>query len=122
LLQAENCRDDVEVSLLLTNDTTIHEYNRQYRNIDRPTDVLSFSQVEEGTPPSEATGLLGDIVISVETASRQAEARDKAAEDEMDMLTAHGLLHLLGYDDETPEGYDQMRGKVEVVLGVEAAR
>ena len=122
LLQAESCRDDVEVSLLLTDDTRIHEFNRQYRNIDRPTDVLSFSQVEEGTPPCEASGPLGDIVISVETASRQAEARDKAAEDEMDLLAGHGLLHLLGYDDETLEGADQMREKVEVVLGVEVAR
>jgi probable rRNA maturation factor len=122
LLRAECCRDEVEVSLLLTDDTRIHEFNRQYRNIDRPTDVLSFSQVQEGTTPSEASGLLGDIVISVETALRQAEARHKAGEDEMDLLAGHGLLHLLGYDDETPEGADQMRGKVEVVLGAEVAR
>jgi probable rRNA maturation factor len=122
LLQAETDQDDLEVSLLLTDDSHIHAYNRQYRNMDKPTDVLSFSHLEEGTLLSEAKGLLGDIVISVETAARQASARGKAAQDEMDLLAGHGLLHLLGYDDETQEGADLMRERVAAVLGDQIAR
>ncbi len=100
MLLAESCADSVEVSILLTNDAGITDLNREYRGIDTPTDVLSFSQVE-GEDVSAAPGepvLLGDVVISVETAQRQAMERGCALEDEMEVLLAHGLLHLLGYD------------------------
>ncbi|MDO8588782.1 MAG: rRNA maturation RNase YbeY [Armatimonadota bacterium] len=121
LLQAEGCPDDVEVSVLLTDDKRIQAFNRQYRNIDRPTDVLSFSQREDGTPPCRAGGLLGDVMISVETAVRQARERGKPVDDEIDLLAGHGLLHLLGYEDETEAGAEEMRNKVAAVLGVAIA-
>ncbi len=86
-----NCK--VEVSLLLTNDETIRELNNQYRSKDKPTDVLSF--------PMEDKLMLGDIVISIDTAKKQAEEREIALEREVAFLFIHGLLHLLGYDHET---------------------
>ena len=83
-----NCK--VEVSLLLTSDEIIKELNNQYRNKDKPTDVLSF--------PMEDKLMLGDIAISIDTAKKQAEEREIALEREVAFLFIHGLLHLLGYD------------------------
>ena len=119
MLQAEGCRDRVEVSLLLTNDERIHELNRQYRKVDRPTDVLSFSQIEQGRLACDAEGAIGDIVISVETARRQAVERGGDPDDEMDLLAAHGLLHLLGYEDDTEAGAEDIRRRETALLGVE---
>ncbi len=85
-------RIDFEVTLTLTGDAAIHALNRDYRKKDRPTDVLAFAQ-QEG--PSAPTGVLGDIVISVDTARRQAKRGLYA---ELAHLAAHGLCHLLGYD------------------------
>lgn len=102
LLQAEGYSEDTEVSILLTDDESIRILNRDYREIDAPTDVLSFSQTEG----EEITGdgnLLGDIVISVDTAQRQAKEQGHSLEEEMRMLLVHGLLHLLGYDHAEPE-------------------
>ncbi len=104
-----------EVSVALTDDETIRALNRDYRHQDRPTDVLSFSQRDRvpGTPslppPSGQAELLGDVVISVETASRQAAERGADPGDELALLVVHGILHLLGYDDETDEGAALMR-------------
>ena len=80
-------------------DQTIHELNRQYRNKDRPTDVLSFPLADEVCPT-----LLGDVVISIDTARRQARQRKRAFADELRALLIHGILHLLGYDHEVSEG------------------
>jgi len=89
---------DAELSVLLVSDAVIHRLNRDWRGKDRPTDVLSFSQLEgEGAPPG---GLLGDVVISVDTARRQAGARGVSLASESERLLIHGLLHLLGYDHE----------------------
>ncbi len=76
-------------------DQTIHELNRQYRNKDKPTDVLSFPLADEVCPT-----LLGDVVISIDTARRQARQRKRAFADELRALLIHGILHLLGYDHE----------------------
>jgi probable rRNA maturation factor len=106
---------DAEVSLLLTDDAEVQELNRRYRGKDRPTDVLSFAQQEclENTPlPPQISGaprLLGDVVISVDTAARQAAARGANLEEELALLTVHGILHLLGYEDETEAGAERMR-------------
>jgi rRNA maturation RNase YbeY len=83
---------DAELSILLVSDAEMQRLNRRWRGKNRPTDVLSF--------PQEADGLLGDVVISVETARRQAVAQRTTLGRETDRLLIHGLLHLLGYDHE----------------------
>lgn len=87
-------RADFEVALRLTTDAEIRVLNRDYRNKDRPTDVLAFAQ-REGPAGALHPGVLGDIVISVETARRQAKRGLYA---ELLHLASHGLCHLLGYD------------------------
>lgn len=87
--------NDYEISLLMTNDEVIREYNNQYRGKDKPTDVLSF--------PMEEDNILGDIAISYDTAKRQAEENEINIDRETAFLFIHGLLHLLGYDHETSE-------------------
>jgi probable rRNA maturation factor len=86
-----------EVALLLTGDRRIRRLNAQYRGMDTPTDVLSFPG-----PGGEAG--LGDIVISVETAERNARALGRTLVRELDVLALHGFLHVLGYDHETDDG------------------
>lgn len=121
LLQAEEFPQPAEVSILLTTDEHIHQLNRDYRGKDRPTDVLSFRQLEEEDSRDEYDELvmLGDVVISVETAARQAAQRNRPLDDEVSLLVVHGILHLLGYDDETDEGAEEMREHERAVLGLE---
>ncbi|MBQ1249518.1 MAG: rRNA maturation RNase YbeY [Selenomonadales bacterium] len=111
--------DLAEVSLMFTDDETIHEMNREYRGIDRPTDVLSFA-LEEGEEEEIYGGpeenLLGDIIISVETATRQAEEYGHSVEREMAFLALHGMLHLLGYDHMEEEERQEMRAQEEAIL------
>jgi probable rRNA maturation factor len=98
----------LEVNLILTTDQRIQELNRDYRDQDKPTDVLSFSQIEGGSAfvaaPRGALAL-GDIIISVETAARQAKG---SLLDELRLLAVHGSLHLLGYDHETDDDEARM--------------
>lgn len=105
LLRAEGQAEDTEVSILLTDDAYIAQLNSQYRHVEGPTDVLSFSQTEgDDEPiPGMEDNVLGDVVISVETAQRQAAEQANSLESEMDMLLVHGLLHLLGYDHAEPD-------------------
>lgn len=108
-----------EVSLVLSDDSYIHQLNRQYRGKDCPTDVLSFA-LNEGEEPEVIDGpeenLLGDIIISIETAVRQAQEYGHSLEREMAFLVLHGMLHLLGYDHETEEDRNEMRQEEEYVL------
>ncbi|MDE3074602.1 MAG: rRNA maturation RNase YbeY [Chloroflexota bacterium] len=101
----------MDVSLLITTDERVHELNREYRQIDQPTDVLSFSQQEGGLafvqPPTPVANL-GDIVISIETANRQAAEEGRSLQDEMVHLAVHGTLHLLGYDHQTDQEEAEM--------------
>ena len=108
LLRQENASPNVEISLLLCDDATIQGLNARHRGFDKPTDVLSFAQ---GDPE-----LLGDIVISLETAARQAEAAGWPLTSESALLAVHGTLHLLGYDDETVSGAEQMQTKTRAAL------
>lgn len=92
---------DAEVSVTLTDDAHIHVLNRDYRGVDRPTDVLSFALTESEEPAiidAPCSVLLGDLVISLERAAAQAEEYGHSFLRELSFLTVHGMLHLLGYD------------------------
>jgi probable rRNA maturation factor len=91
---------EVELSLTLVNDREITKLNQQYLARNYPTDVLAFS-MKEGEFGEVNPYLLGDVVISVETAKKQAEAKGHSLEEELSLLIIHGILHLLGYDHET---------------------
>jgi len=86
-----------EVALVLTRDPAVRELNARYRGKDKPTDVLSF-------PGPGGTAGLGDIVVSVDTAERNARRRGRTLQRELDVLALHGFLHVLGYDHETDDG------------------
>ena len=103
-----------ELSLVLVSDRVMHDLNRDWRGKDRPTDVLAFAQNEAGPAPD---GLLGDVVISVDTARRQATSLGHSLVVEVDRLLVHGLLHLLGYDHErSPAEARRMQRKERAVL------
>jgi len=110
-----------EVSVLLTDDVDIKQLNRDYRGIDAPTDVLAFS-MREGEDGDVNPSLLGDLVVSLETAARQASTTDGVSgthgslETETAVLTVHGILHLLGYDHQTQEEAEIMFEKQESIF------
>ena len=126
-LDAERISVPCEINVLVTNDAGIHLINKTSRDIDRPTDVLSFPmfQLEAGNPPTDweeyqdpMTGLvpLGDMCISLERAKAQAAEFGHSPRREVGYLTIHSMLHLLGYDhlDEGPQK-KQMRGREEAI-------
>ena len=116
---------------MLADDESISILNGQYRGIDGPTDVLSFSQREssvlgwdfkshpntEESHPDTEENLLGDVMISVETALRQASERGADLDSEIDVLLVHGLLHLLGHDHAEPEEAEAMFARQTELLG-----
>jgi probable rRNA maturation factor len=98
ILSDLGCRDS-ELSILLVDDDEMQRLNREYLCRDRPTNVLAFA-MREGKDPYLNPALLGDVVVSSETAQREALQRDVTLEEEMALLLVHGILHLLGYDHE----------------------
>jgi probable rRNA maturation factor len=98
---------DAELSVLLTDDRTIRDLNRAHRGKDKPTDVLAFPlDLEDGDNGAAEAGdgsgaVLGDVVISLDTAARQARSRNRELLAEVRFLLAHGVLHLVGYDHAT---------------------
>lgn len=120
VLELEGFEGSAEVSVTFVDNERIHELNKQYRNIDRETDVLSFPLGENGEYDVNLdTGakMLGDIVISIEKAFEQAELYNHPLQREIGFLTVHSMLHLLGYDHENG-GLEEvhMREKEETVL------
>ena len=111
--------ETAEVSITLTDNVYIHELNMKYRNIDRPTDVLSFA-LNEGEEPEIVDGpvvnMLGDIIISVERATEQAAEYGHSIEREIAFLTVHGMLHLLGYDHMEETDRVEMRKEEDYVM------
>ena len=108
-----------ELSILLTDDEMIHRLNFEHRGKDKPTDVLSFPLMD---PDDEQLGTLedsalGDVVISLDTAQRQASNRGADLESEVARLLAHGLLHLLGYDHQTDTEEAEMKAMEDKLLG-----
>jgi len=121
--------EDGEVDLTFVDDEAIHELNREYRGIDRPTDVLSFAmhevtndeleiiyELDEGEEPGNVPDVLGDIIISVPRAKLQSEEYGHSLERELGFLFVHGFLHLLGYDHQDEASEAEMMGKQEAVL------
>ncbi len=115
---------EAELSILLCDDATIHELNRDFRRKNKPTDVLAFA-MREGEGGELAGGILGDVVISVETARRQAAERGHAIASEIVFLLAHGLLHLVGFDHRNDAEERVMNAQtsklVDVAMGRRAA-
>jgi probable rRNA maturation factor len=105
---------DAELSIVLCDDPFIRELNRDYRGKDRATDVLSFEQ-DGGSRADGGVRMLGDVVISTQTAARQAKARRCSLLDETTSLLAHGVLHLLGWDHETPADAHAMAERAEAL-------
>lgn len=108
-----------ELGLRLTNDAEIQSLNAQYRQKDQPTDVLAFAALEVDYPqPEESTDplYLGDLVISLDTAQKQAEERGHLLREELAWLAAHGLLHLLGWDHPDEESLQDMLHQQEALL------
>ena len=130
VLELENCPDDSQVNLVLTDNSGIHEVNRQFRGIDAPTDVLSFPMIPFETPADyqildqdesffdldTEELLLGDIMISAERVISQAEDYGHSIKREFCFLVAHSMLHLLGYDHMVPEEAAIMEQKQEAAL------
>ena len=103
LLSQRLLLDRQTFTIVLVNDQAIRRLNRDFRNQNKPTDVLSFPSDQDDLAHLDKAGL-GDIIISVETAGRQAFARHHSLEQELCVLVIHGLLHLLGYDHEVDRG------------------
>lgn len=121
-LDYEQYENPIEVSVTFTDNEKIRELNRKFRGIDRATDVLSFPlfdfEGETDEPPvDELLGMLGDIVLSLEQAKKQAEEYGHSFEREAAFLTVHSMLHLLGYDHETSkEDEADMRRRQSEIL------
>ena len=107
--------EDCEVSVFLVDDVEIRRLNKLYRNIDRPTDVLAFA-MREGVDGDLNREILGDVVISLPTAKRQASAYGHSFEAEILLLASHGVLHLLGYDHGEKEDMLAMQEKQKKTL------
>ena len=108
-----------EASVTLTNNEYIHTLDKQYRGIDRPTDVLSFALNESEEPDVEDgpdVNVLGDLVISVERAKEQAADYGHSVKREIAFLTVHGMLHLLGYDHMEEEDRIEMEAEQRFVM------
>ena len=136
-LDYENCPYEAEINVLLTGNDEIHEINLEQRQIDRPTDVLSFPMVDYYTPsdfshledggdiyfhPETGELMLGDIIISVDKVLEQAEAYGHSQTRELAFLVAHSMLHLMGYDHmEEEERIDMERRQEEILnqLGIQ---
>ena len=132
-LDYEKCPYEVQVYVLLTDNEEIHQINREHRQIDRPTDVLSFPMIEYAEPadfdgvehqfddcvnPDTEEVLLGDIVICVESVYEQAEEYGHSVKREYAFLITHSMLHLMGYDHMVPEEAEVMEEHQRRILDV----
>ena len=121
-LRYEEFDEDCEISVSIVDNEEIREINRQFRNIDRATDVLSFPMLtfaegEEAEVNENDEIVLGDIIISLERAKEQAEEYGHSYRRELNYLLVHGIMHCLGYDHMTEEEKSEMREKEECILG-----
>ena len=120
-LQYEEFNEDCEVSLSIVTNDEIHDINKQFRNIDSPTDVLSFPQLtfeegEEADVNENGEIVLGDIIISMDRAKEQAEEYGHSLKRELAFLSVHSMLHLMGYDHMVPEEEEDMFRRQKEIL------
>ena len=130
-IEYEKCPYEVEVNVILTDNNEIHHINKEHREVDSPTDVLSFPMVDYENPsdfegiedntedyfnPDTGELMLGDIVISVEKVIEQAEQYGHSTKRELAFLVAHSMMHLFGYDHMVPEEAAVMEAKQNEVL------
>ena len=108
-------RPEADVFVLIVDDEAIQRLNSRYLGRDRPTDVIAFA-LSEAPGPDGVPESLGDVVVSIETALRQAAELGEPAEREMARLVMHGVLHLLGWDDLDPDKADAMHARTEQLL------
>lgn len=131
VLEAEGCPYEASVNILLTDDCGIKQFNRDFREVDSPTDVLSFPNIEYRMPadfsgvekeaadcfdPDSGELLLGDIIISADRLKEQAKTYGHSEKREFAFLAAHSMFHLLGYDHELSEEATVMEEKQEDIL------
>lgn len=123
VLEEENVLRELDVNITITNNEEIHKINKEYRNVDRPTDVLSFPMFSREEIPTlkenannDVEEILGDIIISIPKVKEQAEEYGHSFTRELAYLTTHGMLHLLGYDHMIDEEKEEMRAKEEKIL------
>lgn len=107
--------NDGELSITFATDKEIKSLNRRYRKRNMPTDVLSFA-MQEGRRIAKDSAALGDVVISVERAAAQAKVFSTSFREEVELYIIHGILHLLGYDDERPAAEKEMRRKEKELM------
>lgn len=131
-LDYAECPYEVELNILLTDNENIHKLNKEFRDVDSATDVLSFPMLEYETPadfdwleeadecfnPESGELMLGDIVISLEKVKEQAEKYGHSEKRELAFLTAHSMLHLFGYDHMTPCEASVMEAKQEEIMDI----
>ena len=113
----------VEASIVLADDAFVQGLNRDYRDRDRPTNVLSFPALEPDQPlPAGAPVMLGDVVVAYETAAAEATEEGKTLGDHLCHLVVHGMLHLLGHDHQTPPAAEAMEKlEIDVLAGLDIA-
>jgi probable rRNA maturation factor len=118
--EAPTGSEPTELALVLTDDDGIQALNRDFLDIDAPTDVLAFSAQEEDDGPfvaaPEAGGYLGDVIISYPRAVSQAQEHGHSTEQELDLLTVHGILHLMGYDHADEQDKSAMWARQDAIL------
>lgn len=107
---------DVVFNIIIVDNEYIHQLNKTYRGVDRPTDVISFALEDNGACETEFGRILGDIYISIDQARIQAKEYGHSLKRELAFLSIHGFLHLLGYDHMTEEEEKEMIGRQEWIL------
>jgi probable rRNA maturation factor len=122
VLKAEGVAPPYEVSLVFTDSEKVKQLNRDYRGVDKPTDVLAFYMLPQkgadssfALPPDGVTRL-GEVIISYPQAAEQAKEQGHSPQRELALLVIHGILHLLGYDHEEPEEESKMRARERELL------
>lgn len=113
--------EDMEVSLLLVDEQTMAALNQEHMGKEGPTDVLAFPIDEPGEVPPDAPAILGDVVLCPDVCAEQAPRFSRSAHEELQVLTVHGLLHLLGMDHADPAAEAQMFGLTDELLAAHRA-